>query len=332
MRAACSERREGRIDSQPGGSPPGQPFVLGIIGPTAVGKTALALDVAERVPLEIVSADSRAVYRWMDIGTAKPTLDERRRVPHHLIDVVDPDERYSLALYQEQALQAIQRIASRGRLPVLVGGAGLYVSAVCDGLAMPDVPPDVDFRQALEERARAEGWQALLPELERVDPDTARRIEPRNVRRVIRALEVFHATGRPFSAWQTPLERPPVESLLIGLDLDRQALYARIDRRIDAWIADGFVDEVRGLLARGYALELPSMSGLGYREIAQFVGGELSLTDAVAQLKNATHQYAKRQMTWFRRRPRIQWLDAASASAAQVTELLSPVLRRSGQA
>ena len=304
------------------GSPLGQPFVLGIVGPTAVGKTALALGLAAHVPIEIVSADSRAVYRWMDIGTAKPTLEERRRVPHHLIDVVDPDERYSLALYQQQALEAIQRITARGRLPVLVGGAGLYVSAICDGLAMPDVPPDAGFRQALEERARGEGWQALLPELERVDPESARRIEPRNVRRVIRALEVFYATGRPFSDWQIPLDLPPVESLLVGLELERQALYARIDRRIDAWIADGFVDEVRGLLARGYSPGLASMSGLGYREVAQFLAGELSLDEAVTQLKGASHQYAKRQMTWFRRRPRIHWLDAASATAEEIVELL----------
>jgi tRNA dimethylallyltransferase len=304
------------------GSPLGQPFVLGIVGPTGVGKTALALTLAERVPLEIVSADSRAVYRWMDIGTAKPTPEERRLVPHHLIDVVDPDERYSLALYQQHALQAIQRITARGRLAVLVGGAGLYVSAICDGLAMPDVPPDLDFRHALEERARTEGWQALLPELERVDPESAHRIEPRNVRRVIRALEVFHATGRPFSAWQTPLEKPPVHSLLIGLELERQALYGRIDRRIDAWIAGGFVEEVRGLLARGYSPGSASMSGLGYREIAQFLGGELSLDEAVAQLKGASHQYAKRQMTWFRHRPRIRWLDAPSATAEKIVELL----------
>jgi tRNA dimethylallyltransferase len=306
------------------GSPPGNPFVVAIVGPTGVGKTSLAVALAAHLRLEIVSADSRAVYRWMDIGTAKPTLEERRRVPHHLIDVVDPDERYSLAVYQQQALRAIQRITARGRLPLLVGGAGLYVSAVCDGLAMPDVPPDFGFREALEARARAEGWQALQPELERVDPESARRIDPKNVRRVIRALEVFHATGRPFSAWQTPLENPPVDSLLIGLDLERHALNARIDRRIDAWVADGFVDEVRGLLARGYAPELPSMSGLGYREIAQFVRGELTLGDAVTRLKHATHQYAKRQMTWFRHRPGIHWLDAASATAEEIITRLGP--------
>jgi tRNA dimethylallyltransferase len=254
----------------------------------------------------------------MDIGTAKPTLEERRRVPHHLLDVVDPDESYSLAVYQQQALHAIQRITARGRLPLLVGGAGLYVSAVCDGLAMPDVPPDLTFRQALEQRARAEGWQVLQPELERVDPESARRIDPKNVRRVIRALEVFQATGRPFSAWQTPLDKPPVDSLLVGLELQRQALYARIDRRVDAWLANGFVQEVRGLLERGYDPGLPSMSGLGYREIAQFLRGERLLSEAVTQLKQASHQYAKRQMTWFHRRPRIQWLDAATATANDV--------------
>jgi tRNA dimethylallyltransferase len=300
----------------------GNPIVLAIVGPTGVGKTGLALALAERLPLEVVSADSRAVYRWMDLGTAKPTIEERRRVPHHLIDVVDPDEPFSLALYQQQALEAIWRIAGRGRLPVLVGGAGLYVSAVCDGLAVPDVPPDASFRRALEERARTAGWQTLQAELERVDPDSARRIDPKNVRRVIRALEVFHTTGRPFSAWQTPLEKPPVDSMHVGLRLERQALYARIDRRIDAWIAAGFVDEVRGLLERGFDPGLPSMSGIGYREIAQVVRGETALPQAVAQFRQATHQYAKRQMTWFRRHQHIHWLDAATATAEDLLQFV----------
>jgi tRNA dimethylallyltransferase len=288
-----------------------------------VGKTALALELAERLPIEVVSADSRTVYRWMDIGTAKPTLEERQRVAHHLIDIVDPDEGYSLALYQQQALAAIDRIATRGRLPLLVGGAGLYVSAVCDGLTLPDVPPDAALREQLEERARVEGWQALLRDLELVDPATAARIDPKNVRRVIRALEVFRATGRPFSAWQTPLEQPPCECQLIGLNLEQRALFARLDGRIDAWLASGFVDEVCGLLARGYAPSLPSMSGLGYREIAQFIQGELSLDSAVSQWKQATRQYARRQMTWFRRKSHIAWLDAATATVDQVLDALA---------
>jgi tRNA dimethylallyltransferase len=295
--------------------------IAALVGPTGVGKTALALRLAEHVPLEVVSADSRAVYRWMDIGTAKPTPDERRRVAHHLIDVVDPDEPYSLAIYQQQALAAIARISSRRRLPVLVGGAGLYVRAVCDGLAMPDVAPDLALREALFARARAEGFAALQPELARVDPQSARRIDPKNVRRVVRALEVFQVTGRPFSAWQTP-ETPPVESVLIGLRLERPALYARLDRRIDAWVASGFVEEVAGLLARGYASDLPSMSGIGYRELARVVRGELSLDEAVTQFKQATHQYAKRQMTWFGRSTRIHWLDAETAGVQDVLNLI----------
>jgi tRNA dimethylallyltransferase len=297
--------------------------IAALVGPTAVGKTALAIALAEHLPLEVVSADSRTVYRWMDIGTAKPSVEERQRVPHHLIDVVDPDEPYSLALYQQQAGAAIARIAARDRLPLLVGGAGLYVSAVCDGLAMPDVPPDHAFRATLEERARIEGWQALAADLEQVDPESARRIDPKNVRRVIRALEVHYATGKPFSLWQTKPAELPLESVRVGLGLERQTLYERIDRRIDEWVASGFVDEVRGLLARGYGASLPSLSGLGYREIAAFLRDEIDLPEAVLRFKHATHQYARRQMTWFRRDARIQWLDAATATVDQLLVILS---------
>jgi tRNA dimethylallyltransferase len=283
--------------------------LLVLVGPTACGKTALALELAERCPLEVVSADSRTVYRGMDLGTAKPSPAERQRVAHHLIDVVDPDEPYSLATYQQQALAAIADIQARGRRAALVGGAGLYVSAVCDGLLLPDVPPNVEFRSALEARGRV----ALLAELAQVDPESARRIDPRNVRRMIRALEVHHATGVPFSAWQSRRFALPFAPVLIGLEVERQELYRRIDARIDAWVAGGFIDEVRGLLDAGYAPSLPSMSSLGYREIARFLGGELALEDAVAQFKQATHQYAKRQLTWFRRDTRIRWLSAPSA-------------------
>jgi tRNA dimethylallyltransferase len=301
------------------------PKIVALVGPTSVGKTALALALAEHVPIEVVSADSRTVYRWMDIGTAKPTALEQQRLPHHLLDLVDPDESYSLALFQQQALAAIERIRSRGRLPVLVGGAGLYVSAVCEGLSLPDVAPDIELRRDLEARARAEGWQVLQGDLAAVDPVSAARIDPRNVRRVIRALEVFHATGRPFSAWQKPVT-PPVRSVQIGLHLERQALYQRIDARIDHWMSHGFVSEVQSLLARGYAPSLPSMSGLGYREVALFLAGEIDLDAATAQFKQATHQYAKRQMTWFGRKPDIVWLDAASATASQLLELVQPFL------
>lgn len=303
--------------------------VVALVGPTAVGKTALALAIAEHLPIEIVSADSRTVYRWMDIGTAKPSVAERHRVPHHVIDVVDPDEPYTLATYQRQALDAIARITSRGRLPLLVGGAGLYVSAVCDGLRLPDVPPNAELRRDLEERARAEGWQALQRDLAEVDPVSAARIDPKNVRRVIRALEVFSATGRPFSEWQTPAPEWPIECDTIGLQLGRQALYARIDARIDTWIDGGFVGEVRSLLERGYPPSLPSMSGLGYRQIAQYLAGEIDLEGAVVQFKQATHLYAKRQMTWFGAKPSIRWFDAATAGPRAIVEALSSVGRDS---
>lgn len=301
------------------------PGVLAVVGPTAVGKTALALALAEQLPVEIVSADSRAVYRWMDIGTAKPTLEERQRVPHHLIDVADPDEDYSLAVYQTQARAAIERIAARGRVPLLVGGAGLYVSAVCDRLELPDVPPDVAFRDRYARRAQSEGWQSLQRELAEVDPGSAQRIDPRNVRRVIRALEVFYATGRRFSEWQTPdgSSEPRADCLLIGLRLERQELYARIDRRIDAWMGGGLIEEVRSLLQRGFAPSLPSMSSLGYRQVAQHLAGELSLGDAVARFKLATHQYLKRQLTWFGARPAIHWFDASTITPDDIVGLWS---------
>jgi tRNA dimethylallyltransferase len=298
--------------------------VLALIGPTAVGKTRLALQLAEHAPIEVVSADSRTVYRWMDIGTAKPTLEERRRVPHHLIDVVDPDEEYSLALYQQQAADAIKRIRQRGRMPMLVGGAGLYVSAVCEGLSLPDVPPDREYRASLEARAQTEGWQTLQRDLAEVDPESASRIDPRNVRRVIRALEVFHATGRPFSSWRRASTEGRHRCVQVGLRLERPSLYARIDSRIDSWIDSGLIEEVRGLLARGYAPSLPSMSGLGYREIARYLAGELDLETAVTQFKQATHQYAKRQMTWFgARSSEIVWLDAATACVEDVLAQVS---------
>lgn len=286
-----------------------RPRILALVGATGVGKTRLVLALAERVPLEVISADSRTVYRGMDIATAKPTPEERARTRHHLIDVVDPDEPYTLATYQAQALAAIEETRRRGRLPVLVGGAGLYVSAVCDGLVLPEVPPDTAYRQELEDLARRRGWQALQPLLEAVDPVSAGRIDARNVRRVIRALEVHRATGKPFSVWQKP-DTPPVEAVRIGLSLERRRLWEQIDARIDTWLAGGLIQEVRGLLERGFSPELPSMSGLGYREIAAHLRGEISLDEARQRMQTATHQYAKRQMIWFRRDPRITWFEA----------------------
>jgi tRNA dimethylallyltransferase len=243
-------------------------------------------------------------------------------VAHHLIDVIDPDEPYSVALFQQQALAAIDRIHARGRLPLLVGGTGLYVRAVCDGLQIPSVPPDPGYRDALERRAESEGWQALRAELANVDPESASRIEPRNIRRVIRALEVYHASGVPFSAWRHR-RAPSFRTVYVGLDLPRPVLDQRIDERVDEQIAAGLIDEVQSLLDRGFAPDLPSMSGFGYRELTRYLKGHLEREAAIAEYKRSTRRYARRQLTWFRPDRRIEWLNASTASPEDVLAIIA---------
>lgn len=277
------------------------------MGPTAVGKTALAVRLCRATDGEVVSADSRQVYRRMDIGTAKPTPQERALVPHHLVDVVEPDRTLTLAEYQERAYEAIEDILSRGKLPYLVGGTGLYVRAVLEGLQIPAVPPDPAFRAALAERQP----QELHQELARLDPAAAARIHPRNVRRVIRALEVVRASGRPFSA-QRRRRQPPYRKLVLGLALERPALYRRIDERVERMLSAGLVEEVRGLLEAGYGPQLPSMSALGYRQMVTYLEGRMSLEEAVQALRRDTRRFVRQQSGWFRRDdPRIHWLEAA---------------------
>jgi tRNA dimethylallyltransferase len=296
--------------------------LVAIVGPTAAGKSRLALHLGQIFAVEIVNADSRQVYRYLDIGTAKPTPEERALVPHHLLDLVDPDEEFNLALYQQLAYQAITDIQQRGKLPLLVGGSGLYIWAVLEGWKVAPVPPDSRLRRRLEEKAAAEGIQALYEELRRVDPPAAARIDPRNVRRVIRALEVFHHTGIPFSRfWRK--EPPPWEICIIGLTLSRAELYHRIDSRVDRMMEQGFVEEVRRLMERGYSLALPAMSSLGYREVGKYLQGELSLPEAIQRIKLQTHRFARQQYTWFRLKDeRICWFDATEEMIPSVVELL----------
>ena len=282
--------------------------MLAIVGPTAAGKSALAMRLATSVPTEIVNADSRQVYRHMDIGTAKPSPEEREAVPHHLIDIVGPDQEYSLALFLQRATDAIRDIHKRGVLPVLVGGTGQYVWALLEGWRVPRVPPDPGLRLSLEERARSSGPEALYTELTKKNPEAAARIDARNVRRVIRALEVWYAApdARPETA-----QKPTYETRVIGLTMERSALYRRIDKRVDAMIAAGWVDEVRSLLERGYGPELPSMSSVGYGELVRHLNGELSLDEAVERIKGRTHRFARHQYAWFRPGDeRIRWFNA----------------------
>ena len=286
------------------------PRVLVVIGPTAVGKTALAIRLGQAFDGEAISADSRQVYRGMDIGTAKPTVAEQGALTHHLIDIVDPDEDLTLAHYRRLADEIIRSVWSRGQLPILVGGTGLYVRAVLEGWTVPQVPPDEALRVYLYEQSRREGHEALHARLALVDPDAAGRIDARNVRRVIRALEVYQHTGIPISRLQQ--KRPPEYRVLkLGLTMPRPQLYEGIDARIERMMERGLVEEVRALVARGYGYDLPAMSGLGYRQIGQYLRDEVTLDEAVVLIKRHTRRFVRQQYNWFRLSdPSIHWLDA----------------------
>lgn len=306
--------------------------LIAIVGPTAVGKSALALELAPQLDGEIINADSRQVYRYMDIGTAKPSPEERRTVPHHLLDIVDPDADFSLALYQQLAYRTIEDIQKRERLPLLVGGTGLYVWAVVEGWQIPPAPPHPDLRRYLEAIAAEEGGLALYRRLQELDPQAASRIDPRNVRRVIRALEVIQRTGQPFSQLQQKAA-PPFQSFILGLDTGRADLYHRIDRRVEAMIEKGWIEEVKRLLARGYGLELPAMSGLGYRELGLYLEGRLGLSEATQRIKYQNHRFARHQYAWFRRSDkRIHWLQAGPEASKEAQKLIKGWIAMPGSA
>jgi tRNA dimethylallyltransferase len=284
------------------------PLVV-LLGPTAVGKTEISLELAGRLDGEIVSADSRLFYRGMDIGTAKPTRAEQARVPHHLIDVTDPGEVWSLAVFQQAARQAIAGIHARGRLPFLVGGTGQYIRAVIEGWQVPRAAPNPRLRAALENWAVEIGSHGLHARLASLDPQAAAQMDYRNLRRTVRALEVILGTGRLFSAQRG---RAPAlfQTLLLGLTRPRPELYARIDARIDAMLAAGFVAEVQALLDRGYSCELPTLSAIGYREIIACLQGEISQEEAVARMKRSTRRFVRRQANWFKESdPDIHWFE-----------------------
>ena len=295
------------------------PLVV-ILGATATGKTGLAIELAQALHGEIVSADSRQIYRGMDIGTAKPDAGQRALAPHHLIDIADPDENPGLAEIQRLANSAIENIQGRERLPLLVGGSGQYLSAIVEGWRIPVVPPDATLRRELEKFAAAQGRSALHRRLAEVDPLAAARTHPNNLRRIVRSLEVWHLTGAPVSE-QRGRRPPPWKILQIGLQLERATLHERADRRLDAMIRDGFVAEVRGLLQAGHSRELPSMSGLGYRQLAAHLLDDLPLEEAIQLSKFATHDFIRRQLTWFRGHDSgIRWYDADGIDPLEILD------------
>ncbi len=301
--------------------------LVAIVGPTGVGKSQLALHLAQTFSGEIVSADSRQVYRHMNIGTAKLSLKELSLVPHHLINKVNPDEDFSLAQYQQLAYRAIEDIQRRNKLALLVGGSGLYVWSVVEGWGIPEVPPDPEFRYSLERKAAEVGQDKLYQELMEVDPVAAQRIDPRNVRRTIRALEVYRSTKTPFS--QLQYKKPPhFDTLIIGLTADRAELYHRIDLRVDQMIKQGLVDEVKKLTSMGYNFNLPAMSGIGYKQIGMFLRGELTLAVAIQQIKSETHRFVRHQYNWFQLQDnRIQWFDIQSRVESEIEAVLAKFLK-----
>lgn len=297
------------------------PLIL-IIGPTAVGKTELSIQLAERLNGEIVSADSRLFYRGMDIGTAKPSIEERNRVPHYLIDVADPDEIWSLAVFQGEATKIIADIHAREKLPFLVGGTGQYVRAVTKGWRPPEVKPDPRLRGVLEAQAEEKGFYWLHEGLKRVDPLAAQKIDPRNLRRTVRALEVILTTGKLFSQ-QRGQSDSPYSLLTIGLKRPREELYQRVDERIEAMFEAGFIDEVKGLLEKGYSPKLPTMSAIGYRECVRVIKGELSIEQAKVEMRRATRIFVRRQANWFKEDdPNIHWFYAAESNLVGLIEAL----------
>ncbi|MDD4335578.1 MAG: tRNA (adenosine(37)-N6)-dimethylallyltransferase MiaA [Desulfotomaculaceae bacterium] len=302
-----------------------QPPLVVICGPTATGKSYVGVQIAEKLNGEIISADSMLVYRGMDIGTAKPTPAERSGIPHHLIDIVEPDQEYNAALYQEQARAIIADIKNREQLPVMVGGTGLYIRAVIDDYDFSGARGSEVYRKKLLKDAEEHGAAKLHERLHKIDPGAAAKLHPNDIRRIIRALEVYKYTGTPISSFhKTDRSRQSIYNLLMfGLSLEREKLYKTIEQRVELMIQTGLVEEVQELLSRGFSPELSSMRGLGYKEIIEYLQGGRSLTQSVDILKRNTRRFAKRQMTWFRRDRRIKWLnvDQDDVSGAIINEI-----------
>jgi len=284
------------------------PMIL-IAGPTAVGKTATAVEICKSIGGEVISTDSMQIYKYMDIGTAKPTGDEMQGIPHHMIDIIMPDEAFNVAKFQKLALDAISQIRSRGNIPVLCGGTGLYVDSIMYNIDFTKATHNIKLRDSLKCIADDKGNAFLHSKLKELDPVSAENIHPNNVKRVIRAIEIFKTTGKGLHEnkidYRNKEYRYPV--VKIGIDADRQTLYRRIEKRVDIMIENGLVDEVKKLLDMGYNKNLLSMQGLGYKEVILHLENEINLADAISKIKQGSRRYAKRQMTWFKRENDVNW-------------------------
>ncbi|MEW9667729.1 tRNA (adenosine(37)-N6)-dimethylallyltransferase MiaA [Ammoniphilus sp. 3BR4] len=291
--------------------------LLVIVGPTAVGKTALSIDLAKELSGEIISGDSMQVYKGMDIGTAKITKEEMESIPHYLIDIIYPHEAFSVADFQHESRRLITDMNYRGKLPMIVGGTGLYIQSVIYEYQFSEAQKDHSLRDALEKFAEEHGKEALHQRLQSIDPITAERLHPNDVKRVIRALEIYQLTGKPMAEFQQRSPESPYQLCLLGLTMERSVLYERINRRVDIMVEQGLVDEVRRLLDEGYHKGLQSMQGIGYKEMVEHLEGTLSLDEAVELIKKNSRNFAKRQLTWFRSMKDITWQDMTNPGDRQ---------------
>lgn len=297
-----------------------KPKLLVITGPTAVGKSAAAVCIASRIDGEIVSADSMQVYIGMDIGTAKSSKADLKKVRHHLIDIVKPNQEYSVALYQKMARQAIMEAGDQKKLPILVGGPGLYMRAAIDQLEFPEGAQDSEARQHIKAKLEEIGAEALYGQLKELDPKAAAKIHPGNIRRLVRALEVIELTGRPFSDFQKKWNS--WESIynveIIGLSLPRNELYAKIDARVNNMMSNGLVEEVQGLVGKGFGEAITSKQALGYQQVLDYLEGKISYEECIDLIKQYTRNFAKRQLTWLRRDSRVHWMDISGTAAEEI--------------
>jgi tRNA dimethylallyltransferase len=290
--------------------------VIVIVGPTCSGKTNLSLKLSQLIPSEIISADSRQIYKFLDIGIAKPSNEELKKVPHHLIDILDPSENYDASIFEKDAKKIIDEIQNKNKIPIVVGGSGLYIKSLIDGIFDTDIK-DEEYRKELLQKRKKFGNEFLYEELKKVDPESAAKMLSQNWKRVIRALEVFHTTGEPI--WkhhqnQSVQKEKQYSFKQFGLNWDRKILYENIDKRVDEMIENGFVDEVKNILEMGYDKNNNSLNTVGYKEIIQHLDGEITFERVIELMKRNTRHYAKRQMTWFRKDKRIQWFDIQNES------------------
>ena len=289
-----------------------KPKVIVLEGPTAVGKTELSIELAKRINGEIISADSMQIYKYMDIGTAKVNVKERQGIKHYLLDIVEPNERYSVANFRIDALKTIKKILSKGKVPIVVGGTGLYIDTLIYNIKYPEIEVNLKYREELEEQIQKNGMEYLYNKAKEIDEEAVKKISPNDKKRIMRILEIYHQTGKNKTTMEieSRKEEPPYEYIVFALQMDREKLYQRINKRVDLMIEQGLIKEVEDILEK-YKIFPTAMQGLGYKEVVEYLNGQDTKEDMIDKIKMETRRYAKRQMTWFRKNEDIKWLEAA---------------------